>query len=165
MLDTIRDGYRAAYVAPLKAIIEEKIRDWSQKYPEFCIGLFTGDVDRTRSVVPRGEHILLFTPEKLNAYLQSWKSNLTWISRLGVLVIDEFHFLGDPGRGSNLETLISRVQRVNPFIRFIGLSATLSNAEELAKWLKARIFTSDWRPVALEKRSAPQEFWDSSKTC
>lgn len=151
MLDAVKAGFTAAYIAPLKAIVEEKTTVWSQEYPQLKIGLYTGDAGRHGSA-PTDEQILLFTPEKLNAYLQGWKSNLSWISRLGVLVVDEFHFLGDRGRGAALEVLISRLRRINPFIRIVGLSATLSNDDELAKWLGAKVFRSEWRPINLERR-------------
>lgn len=155
MEDAIKDGFTAAYIAPLKAIVEEKTVAWRQKYNHLTIGLFTGDTLRAKpGKSPREEHILLFTPEKLNAYLQNWKRHLPWLSRLGVLVVDEFHFVGDDGRGSCLETLISRLRRVNPFIRFVGLSATIHNVKELAKWLNARSFESQWRPVPLERHVA-----------
>jgi len=98
MLDAIQSGYTAAYIAPLKAIVEEKTADWARKYQHLDIGLFTGDTDPTHKL-PGREQLLLFTPEKLNAYLQGWKLHLHWISRLGVLVIDEFHFVGIGARG------------------------------------------------------------------
>lgn len=144
-------GQSAAYVAPLRAIVEEKRELWSRTYPNLEIGTFTGA--SAKSATPELKHqLLLFTPEKLGAYLNSWKQHLVWLSRLGVLVIDEIHLLGDASRGASLECLIRRIERINPFIRIVGLSATLSNAEELAQWLGGRLFRSDWRPITVEHR-------------
>ena len=67
--------------------------------------------------------------------------------------MDEFHLLGDPHRGPRLEGTISRVRRLNPFIRWLGLSATLGNRGELADWLGAVDYLSNWRPVPLRWRT------------
>ncbi len=144
----IDKGFRSAYIAPLKAIVDERITDWSTRFPEWKIGLFTGETTRgKRQQAPHDENVLLFTPEKLSAYLHNWKKHLAWLAELDVIVIDEIHLLGDAHRGGNLEAMIGRLQRINPFVRFVGLSGTLSNADEIAQWLQARSFVSDWRPV------------------
>lgn len=144
-------GLTAAYVAPLRAIVEERVSDWQQRYSARTITSHTGT--SARGAPPRpSDDLLLFTPEKFASFLSSWKSHLPWISRLGVLVIDEIHLLGDPSRGAALESLIGRLERVNPFIRIVGLSATLSNATEVTAWMKARLFESGWRPVPITHR-------------
>jgi helicase len=148
--DTLRQGYRAAYIAPLRAIVEERYTDWPATFPGVSLGLFTGEKGRA-SQSPKDETLLLFTPEKLASYLHNWKTHLHWLSELGVLIIDEFHLLGDQHRGPTIEALITQLRRINPYIRFIGLSATLPNAVETASWMQARLFTSDWRPIPLER--------------
>jgi replicative superfamily II helicase len=148
--ETLRQGYRAAYIAPLRAIVEERHSDWPTVFPGASLGLFTGDKGRA-SQSPKEETLLLFTPEKLASYLHNWKSHLPWLSELGVLVIDEFHLLGDRHRGPTIEALITQLRRINPYIGFIGLSATLPNATETASWMRAKLFTSDWRPIPLER--------------
>lgn len=144
-------GQSAAYVAPLRAIVDERHADWLARYPHRTIEAFTGGAGVTAR--PTGaEDLMLFTPEKLATYLAAWKHQLEWLSRLGVLVIDELHLLGDAARGATLECLIGRIERVNPFIRVVGLSATLSNARELADWLDARLYETNWRPVTVTHR-------------
>lgn len=146
-------GLAAIYVAPLRAIVEEKLTDWNRRKPEWSVGLFTGETARNpRQTRPKSEGVLLMTPEKLSNYLLGWKNHLDWISRVGVLVVDEFHLTGDPHRGAALESMIGRLQRINPLVRIAGLSGTLSNAAELALWLKAKMFVSVWRPIPVEKR-------------
>jgi helicase len=141
------NGRRAAYIAPLKAIVEERLLDWGEKFNEVGVGAYTGSTNLRAS--PGQERLLLFTPEKLAAYLSSWKNHLGWISDLDVLLIDEFHLIGDSSRGPALETLIGRIERSNPFIRIIGLSATIANTSDLSEWLKARTYQTDWRPVPI----------------
>ncbi len=146
-------GLTAVYVAPLRAIVEEKLAEWAERKPEWNLGVYTGETSRKgRQARPKDETVLLMTPEKLSNYLLSWKNNLDWISRVGVLIIDEFHLMGDPNRGAALESMIGRLQRINPLVQIAVFSGTLSNAGELANWLKARKFISDWRPVPIEKR-------------
>ena len=150
---SIAKGCRGVFIAPLKAIVEEKSNDWTERYPHFNIGLFTGETTRGgTSKKPRDENLLLLTSEKLAAYLHSWKRNLYWLSEIDVVVLDEFHLLGDASRGATLESLIGRLQRINPFVRFIGLSATIPNADQLAQWLNAKTFITTWRPVPLIHR-------------
>jgi helicase len=46
--------------------------------------------------------------------------------------------------------LISIFKTKYPNVRIIGLSATIGNSEELAKWLDAKLIEDDWRPVELQ---------------
>ncbi len=146
----LRNGFRAAYIAPLRAIVDERLVDWRLRYQNVEVGAFTGDSALHSS--PRKERLLLFTPEKLAAFLSSWKRHLTWLSEINVLVIDEIHLLADPIRGPALESLIGRIERINPFVQIVGLSATLPNAQAVATWLNARLFESSWRPVPITHR-------------
>ncbi len=66
------------------------------------------------------------------------------------MVVDEFHLLNDPVRGLRLEGAISRLGRVNPFCRVLGMSATVSNHADLAAWLDGMSYHSTWRPIPLE---------------
>lgn len=153
VLAAVGRGRSAGYTAPLKAIVEERIADWRKRLPDLRLGLFTGDtVHPGSSGSPTDENLLLFTPEKLAGYVHRWKRHLGWLSRLDILVVDEFHVLGDRSRGAGIEALLGRLRRVNPFLRIVALSATLSNREEVAHWLQARLFCSDWRPIEIEKR-------------
>jgi helicase len=151
--DALAHGYRAAYIAPLRAIVEEKYAEWQVRFGTPRVGLFTGDAKRdSRDRAPAGQCLLLFTPEKLASYIQNWRRHLAWLSEVDVLVIDEFHLLGDRNRGATIECLLNRAQRINPFLRIIGLSGTVSNHEEIATWLGARVYLSRWRPIPLEHR-------------
>lgn len=147
------NGRRGIFLAPLKAIVEEKLTDWKKHYPELQIGLYTGETTRKGlGKCPGNEQILLMTSEKLASYLHNWKRHLAWLAEIEVVVLDEFHLIGDPGRGVTVESLIGRLQRINPFVRLVGLSATIPNATQLGTWLKAKIFISTWRPVPLSHR-------------
>jgi len=143
-------GDRAAYLAPLKAIVEERLSEWQCTYSAFEVGSFTGSAKRNSK--PTTERLLLFTPEKLASYLMNWKAHLDWLSSLSVVVIDEFHLIADLSRGATLEAAINRLQRINPYVRIVGLSATVSNVSELADWLNARVYETEWRPIPVSHR-------------
>lgn len=153
ILSALQKGRKAAYLAPLKAIVEERLEDWNRTFASRSIGLFTGDRSRkTANTSPADHDLLLLTPEKLSSYLHNWRTHLPWLSQIDALVVDEIHLLGDSGRGAGLECLLTRWKRINPFTRIIGLTGTLSNAEEIADWLGARLYKSEWRPIPVEHR-------------
>lgn len=127
-------GERVAYLTPLKALAEEKINSWCDRWTGRKVGIFTGDYDNSTIPVPyRDAEVLICTYERLDGILRHWQRHLHWLSELGLVVVDEFHMLMDPGRGPRLEGAISRLRRVNPFCRVLGLSATVSNHGELAQ--------------------------------
>lgn len=83
------------------------------------------------------------------------------ISLLGCLVVDEMHMIGDPSRGYLLELLLTKIRFLSAKnsldsstnegdnIQIIGMSATLPNLDMMARWLDARFYATDYRPVPL----------------
>ncbi|MFW5705219.1 MAG: DEAD/DEAH box helicase, partial [Nanoarchaeota archaeon] len=69
---------------------------------------------------------------------------------IGLLIVDEIHLLNDESRGPTLEILLSIFKTKFPKIRIVGLSATIGNAKELSKWLRADLIEDSWRPVELQ---------------
>lgn len=144
-------GERVAYLTPLKALAEEKLVAWKDRWSSRKVGIFTGDYESSAAPVPyRDAEVLVCTYERLDGVLRHWQRHLGWLAQLGLVVVDEFHLLADPGRGPRLEGAISRLRRVNPFCRLMGLSATVSNHADLATWLDGVSYHSTWRPVPLE---------------
>ena len=138
---------KALYVVPLKAIANEKYEEFSKKYNKlFKVGISTGDYDSPGEELKKYDLIIL-TIEKLDSLI---RHNCSWIKEVGCIVFDEIHLLNDPSRGPTLEILITKVKKIiNPQI--IALSATISNADEIAKWLEAKLIVSNYRPVELKK--------------
>lgn len=144
-------GERVAYLTPLKALAEEKIATWRDRWRGCKVGIFTGDYESSAVPVPyRDAEVLICTYERLDGILRHWQRHLDWLAQLGLVVVDEFHLLMDPARGPRLEGAISRLRRVNPFCRVLGLSATVSNHADLAAWLDGVSYHSTWRPIPLE---------------
>jgi helicase len=73
----------------------------------------------------------------------------TALAEVGCMVIDEIHLLGAAARGPLLEALLARVRGVDSPVRIVGLSATVSNAGEIAEWLDGELVTTTWRPSRL----------------
>jgi helicase len=148
----LKRGLRAIYLTPLKALATEVAQDWKTHFPGTNIGVFTGDFGRNGQKYPvpfKDARVMIMTPERLDACTRNWRSHWHWIPQVDLVVVDEFHLLGDRGRGGRLEGAICRLRRLNPFVRFLCLSATLGNRSELAHWLGGVEYASDWRPIEL----------------
>lgn len=147
-------GKRALYLSPLRALAAELSDNWQEKFKHARVGALTGDsgVRSSRMSLVRTSNVLVMTPEKFDSCTRRWRSNWEWIAELGLVVVDEFHLLGDSSRGARLEGTLSRARRLNPFAQLLCLSATLGNRPELASWLDAAEFASDERPIPLDWR-------------
>lgn len=153
----IAQGKRVIYVCPLKALADELGKRWKAELGEGVVGVFTGDYGSGGKdyIVPFSEaRLLIMTPERLDLCTRNWRSHWDWIPELSVVAVDEFHILGDSGRGARLEGAIMRLRRLNPFVRFVCLSATLGNREELADWLEGVEFETTWRAIPVAWRIA-----------
>ena len=149
----IRSGKRAVYLTPLRALANEITEKWSKAFQDFPVGVYTGESvskSRQNSVPIEKAKVLVMTPERLDACTRFWRNHWGWIPEVDLCVIDEIHLVSEPGRGPRLEGAISRFRRLNPFCRYMGLSATLGNPEEVADWLEAVTFKSRWRPIELQ---------------
>lgn len=146
----LQEQGRCLYIVPLKALASEKAEDFHKKFSPLGInvGLATSDMDDRRQSLNRYQ-ILVATAEKVDALL---RAKAQWlINALSVAVIDEIHFINDGSRGPTLEVLTARLRQLNPKIQILALSATVSNAHEMAQWLKAELIASQWRPIPLKE--------------
>lgn len=153
--DVIRADARAVYLSPLRALATELADSWRERFAPAKVGIFTGDYGvpgRPHPVPFQDAQLLVMTPERLDACTRFWRSHWNWIPQIQLLVVDEFHLLGEQRRGARLEGTISRLRRLNPFVRVLALSATLGNRSELAAWLDGVEYVSDWRPVPMQWR-------------
>ena len=148
-LETILKKRRiAVYIAPLKALANEKFKDFSRKYSHICkTALSIGDLDKADPYLAKYD-LIIMTSEKFDSLI---RHNCTWLGEVKLVIIDEIHLLNDPGRGPTLEILITMLRRLVKDIQVIGLSATIGNPEELAEWLDAELVIDSWRPVELKK--------------
>lgn len=139
----LHGGGRALYTTPLKALSNQKFRDFRDQLGDDRVGLVTGDV----SIRPEAP-LLVMTTEILRNWLVAGSDRLNGVSDV---VLDEAHYLGDEGRGSVWEETIIFLPAG---IILTALSATLPNAEEIAGWVSSVhrpmiVVAHDQRPVPL----------------
>ena len=153
---TLRQGGRAIYLTPLRALANELVARWQTVLSDHEVGVFTGEYGARRPYpVPFDRaQLLIMTPERLDACTRQWRAHWSWIPDVDLVVVDELHLLADRGRGPRLEGALCRFRRLNPFAQVLGLSATLGNTGELADWLDGVYYKSDWRPLPIEWRVA-----------
>lgn len=144
----LRQGRKAAWLVPQRSLTDELDRDlepWRRRglRVERLSGEHTVDEDR----MARAD-IWVATTEKFEAICRM-RSMQAALADVGCVVVDEVHLLGDPNRGAVLEALLARMRDGDSRMRLVGLSATVSNAEQIAEWLHARLFRISWRPTRL----------------
>ncbi len=139
---------KAIYLVPLKALANEKYNEYKAllENTEYKVVQSTGDIDFDSGYLANYD-LLILTTEKLDSLL---RHKVSWINEVRTVIVDEIHLLNDPTRGPTLEIILTLLKNfIKPQI--IGLSATIGNPEELAKWLEADLVQDDWRPVELKK--------------
>ncbi|KAL3631369.1 hypothetical protein CASFOL_024353 [Castilleja foliolosa] len=159
--------FKTIYIAPSKALVQEKVRDWTQKLGPLginCLEL-TGDNEQYSIKNIQDADIILTTPEKFDAVTRYRirDGGLSFFSDIALVLIDEVHLLNDP-RGAALEAIVSRIKMLarNPemkssslsLVRLLAVSATIPNINDLAEWLMVptqgiKRFGEEMRPVKL----------------
>uniref|UniRef100_A0A2C9KC69 Activating signal cointegrator 1 complex subunit 3 n=1 Tax=Biomphalaria glabrata TaxID=6526 RepID=A0A2C9KC69_BIOGL len=150
---------KAVYIAPLKALVRERMEDWKIRIEEKLgkkVVELTGDVTPDMRAVANAD-LIVTTPEKWDGVSRSWQTR-SYVKAVALLVIDEIHLLGDD-RGPVLEVIVSRTNFISSHtekpVRVVGLSTALANARDLADWLAIKEmglfnFRPSVRPVPLE---------------
>ena len=123
-----------------------------------------GSPDFVQCVKSGQVSIVVSTPEKWDMMTRNWRENINSVRDLKLIMIDEVHHLGVSGRGPTLEAVVSRLKIIDrssdvsssrSSIRFVAVSATIPNIEDLAQWLGQdepaihHAFGSEFRPVKL----------------
>jgi ATP-dependent RNA helicase HelY len=138
-----RTSTKTFYTTPLKALSNQKYRDFCAAYGSENVGLLTGD----NSINPETP-VVIMTTEVLRNMIYERSDALYG---LRYVVLDECHYLMDPFRGPVWEEIIIHLP---VDIKIIGLSATVSNYREFGEWLNdlrgdVETVYHDHRPVPL----------------
>jgi superfamily II RNA helicase len=143
-----RNG-RVFYTTPLKALSNQKLRDFREQFGADNVGLLTGDIS-----INRDAPILVMTTEIFRNMLYGTPIGEVGTSLVGVeaVVLDECHYMNDRQRGTVWEESIIYCP---PDIQLVALSATVANADQLTDWLNlvhgsTELIFSDFRPVPLQ---------------
>jgi len=139
---------RVFYTTPLKALSNQKFRDFANQYGENKVGLLTGDIS-----INREAPILVMTTEIFRNMLYGEFDEFDDpLVNLESVILDECHYMNDPQRGTVWEeTIIHCPTRT----QIIALSATIANADQLQNWIEkvhgpTVLISSDKRPVPLD---------------
>ena len=139
---------RVFYTTPLKALSNQKLRDFREIFGTNQVGLLTGDVS-----INRDAPILVMTTEIFRNMLYGTPIGEVGTSLVGVeaVVLDECHYMNDRQRGTVWEESIIYCP---PDIQLVALSATVDNSEQLTDWIHqvhgpTELIYSDFRPVPL----------------
>ncbi len=139
----LAEGAKAFYTTPLKALSNQKFADFTRIYGSDKVGLLTGD-----NAINGDAEVVVMTTEVLRNMIYAGSASL---DGLRYVVLDEVHYLQDPYRGPVWEEVIIHLP---PEVDLVCLSATVSNAEELADWVgtvrgSTRALIEERRPVPL----------------
>ena len=144
----INAGQRAFYTTPLKALSNQKYGELSRLYGSSRVGLLTGDTS-----INRDADVVVMTTEVLRNMLLSDVDRLV---SLGLVVLDEVHYLQDPFRGGVWEEVLILTP---PRVQFVALSATVGNATFLGEWFvsvrgETSVIVERERPITLHNHVA-----------
>ena len=143
----ISHGQKVLYTTPLKALSNQKLRDFRNQFGYENVGLLTGDLS-----VNRGAPITVMTTEIFRNMLYAEVDERDDpLSDVEAVVLDECHYMNDSQRGTVWEESIIHCPSS---VQLLALSATVANAGQLTDWIQkvhgpTELIFSDFRPVPL----------------
>ncbi|SJL00868.1 uncharacterized protein ARMOST_04182 [Armillaria ostoyae] len=169
------NSVKCVYMAPTKALCSERYRDWTAKFNSLGIKCceLTGDTVHFGKGYHNGKQFpeLGQSDEKL-VWVQQPHKNFPddvrrtrgdhgkILSSIRLILVDEVHILNE-SRGSTLEVVISRMKLRGSGVRFVLVSATVPNIQDIASWIgsvrcdgspaKVFEFGEDFRPCKLKR--------------
>lgn len=134
----VKKGKKVVYTSPIKALSNQKYYEFTKKFPDISIGLFTGDIKTNpcASVLIMTTEILmnyLFTLDTNNEFIdeRNYDFQLNIKDELACVIFDEVHYINDLDRGQNWEQTILMLPKE---VQMVMLSATIDSPEKFAKW-------------------------------
>lgn len=152
-----RGDFKIVYIAPLKALVSEMVGNFSQRLAAYglTVAELTGDSQLNRQQLNDAD-LIVTTPEKWDIVTRKAVDG-SYATLVRLVIIDEVHLLHDE-RGPVLEAIVARLRQEPDSwrTRLIGLSATLPNYLDVAKFLAVRDdgtfhFDSSYRPCPLQQ--------------
>ena len=145
------DG-KVIYLSPLRALAAEKFTEFKKLEKidlgkKIKVGISTGDFENVEKNLEKN-NVLILTNEKMDSII---RHSAEWIDEIGLIIADEIHLIGDETRGPTLEMILTKLKLLASKPQIVGLSATITNSDELANWLGCILVKNDWRPVPLSE--------------
>jgi ATP-dependent RNA helicase HelY len=148
--EALSRGRRVIYTAPIKALSNQKFRDYGRLHGEERVGLVTGDL-----VIRREAPCLVMTTEILRNMLLGGDG----LEDLHAVVIDEIHFLDDRERGTVWEEVLIHLPAR---VLIVALSATFPNLDDFAQWL-THVRSAPVEVVTETKRAVPLDLYFATR--
>lgn len=125
----LQNGEKTFYTTPLKALSNEKFRDFQKTYGEENVGILTGDTK-----INKDAPIVIMTTEVYRnmVFGEHFGKHNDMLEGLKTVIFDELHYLGDVDRGGIWEQSIFLS---DPQTQLLSLSATIGNNKEIAGWM------------------------------
>ncbi|ORX48547.1 Sec63-domain-containing protein [Hesseltinella vesiculosa] len=155
------DAFKIVYIAPMKALVQEMVGNFSSRLSVYGIKVaeLTGDRQLTKQQIAETQ-IIVTTPEKWDVITRK-QTDRSYTALVRLIIIDEIHLLHDD-RGPVLESIVSRtirtMEQTQELVRLVGLSATLPNFADVAAFLRVDPksglfhFDSTYRPCPLKQQ-------------
>lgn len=153
-----RPGSKIVYIAPMKALVKERVNDWSKRITPVTghkIVELTGDNNPDFKDVIDAT-IIITTPEKFDGISRNWRTR-SFVQEVSLVIMDEVHLLTSD-RGPILEMIVSRMNymgsKTGDKVRLLGMSTAVANSFDMASWLGCDSnglfnFPSSVRPVPI----------------
>ncbi len=143
---------KVIYLSPLRALAAEKFSEF-KKLEKISMGnrvkvaISTGDFENIEKNLEKS-NVLILTNEKMDSII---RHGAEWVEDIGLVISDEVHLIGDENRGPTLEMILTQLKLLDSKPQIVGLSATITNSDEIADWLGCSLVKNDWRPVPLSE--------------
>jgi helicase len=147
-----KNNGKVIYLSPLRALAAEKFSEF-KKLEKVALGkkikvaISTGDYENIEKNLEKND-VLILTNEKMDSII---RHGTEWVEEIGLVIADEVHLIGDENRGPTLEMILTQLKLLETNPQIVGLSATITNSNEIADWLDCILVKSDWRPVPLSE--------------
>ena len=147
----LKEGKKTFYTAPLKALSNDKVREFRKIYGDDNVGLLTGD----RKINTKAPIIIMTTEVYRNMMMQDRMSHHNPVLKgLKTVVFDELHYLHDEDRGGVWE---QSIMLSRPKTQILGLSGTMENAGEITDWIAST------RGREKSHKAIPDEYYHAPK--
>lgn len=136
---------KVIYTSPIKALSNQKLHDFRNKYPNISFGILTGDIEDNKEA-----QVLIMTTEILannlltrhntstlnntNNHSNPLRFDMDYDNDLAIVIYDEVHYISDPDRGHVWEQSMILLPS---HIQMLMLSATIANPETFANWISS----------------------------
>jgi len=145
-----KNNGKVIYLSPLRALATEKFSEFKKLEKvalgkKVKVGISTGDYENIEKNLEKS-NVLILTNEKMDSII---RHGAEWVEEIGLVIADEVHLIGDENRGPTLEMVLTQLKLLETNPQIVGLSATITNSDEIADWLGCKLVKNDWRPVPL----------------